>query len=106
MCVWLLGADWGLGACTAAGGEAGRRHQLTSHLLCPPRPHPSSSIAWAPHCCATDMLVPAARRYKYTWVEQYSEELRKSYFYNQETGASTWERPPDMSWRRIKVSEE
>jgi hypothetical protein len=36
-------------------------------------------------------------------VEQFSEELQRPYFYNQETRQSQWERPPDLSWRRIRV---
>jgi hypothetical protein len=36
-------------------------------------------------------------------VEQFSEELHRPYFYNQETRQSQWERPVDLSWRRVKA---
>lgn len=41
--------------------------------------------------------------YNYVWVEQYSEELRRPYFYNQETRESTWERPADLAWQRVRT---
>jgi hypothetical protein len=42
---------------------------------------------------------------KYTWVEFYSEDLQKTYYYNQETRESTWEKPHDLGWRRIRVKQ-
>jgi hypothetical protein len=39
-------------------------------------------------------------------IEQYSQELDRPYFFNLETSESTWERPADLSWRRIPVQEE
>ncbi len=42
---------------------------------------------------------------KYAWVEQYSEDLQRPYFYNQDTRESTWERPADLAWRRVRVKD-
>lgn len=44
--------------------------------------------------------------WKYQWVEQWSAELNKAFYYNQETRVSVWERPPDLAWRRIAVQED
>mmetsp|Transcript_17069 Transcript_17069/g.29221 ORF Transcript_17069/g.29221 Transcript_17069/m.29221 type:complete len:133 (-) Transcript_17069:253-651(-) len=40
--------------------------------------------------------------WQYIWLEQYSEEARRSFYYNQQTKESTWERPADLAWRRIR----
>lgn len=45
-------------------------------------------------------------QWRYQWVEQWSEELKRPYFYNQESRVSVWERPPDLAWRRIAVQGE
>ncbi|KAL6757653.1 spliceosomal protein FBP11/Splicing factor PRP40 [Haematococcus lacustris] len=42
----------------------------------------------------------------YTWVEQYSKEISKPFFWNQETLQSTWDRPADLAWRRIRVTDD
>jgi hypothetical protein len=39
--------------------------------------------------------------WRYVWVEQWSTELNRVYYYNQESRVSVWERPPDLAWRRI-----
>lgn len=44
--------------------------------------------------------------YNYIWVEQWSEDLQRPYFYNQETQESQWERPSDLGWRRVKIKDE
>ncbi|GAX78170.1 hypothetical protein CEUSTIGMA_g5612.t1 [Chlamydomonas eustigma] len=44
--------------------------------------------------------------WKYAWVEQFSADLNRPYFHNQETLEASWERPFDLSWRRIAVSDE
>jgi hypothetical protein len=36
----------------------------------------------------------------------YSEDLQRTYYYNQETRESTWDRPVDLAWRRIKVKQQ
>ena len=41
--------------------------------------------------------------HKYSWVEGYSAEHGRAFFYNQETQESTWERPADLAWRRVAV---
>lgn len=40
---------------------------------------------------------------QYTWVEGWSEQYERPFFYNQETQESVWDRPPDLAWRRIQV---
>ncbi|BDA49615.1 hypothetical protein COCOBI_14-2340 [Coccomyxa sp. Obi] len=40
---------------------------------------------------------------QYTWVEGWSEQYERPFFYNQETQESVWDRPPDLAWRRIRV---
>lgn len=40
---------------------------------------------------------------QYKWVEGWSDEHRRHFYYNQETEQSTWERPADLAWRRIEV---
>ncbi|KAK9838110.1 hypothetical protein WJX81_001954 [Elliptochloris bilobata] len=46
------------------------------------------------------------RAHLFTWVESYSDEHERPFFYNQQTKVSTWERPPDLAWRRVPVSRE
>ncbi|EIE19207.1 hypothetical protein COCSUDRAFT_54774 [Coccomyxa subellipsoidea C-169] len=43
---------------------------------------------------------------QYTWVEGWSEQYERPFFYNQDTGESVWDRPPDLAWRRVSVPEE
>ncbi len=38
----------------------------------------------------------AGRGHHYLWVESYSEEHARPFFFNQETKVSSWERPPDL----------
>lgn len=40
---------------------------------------------------------------QYAWVEGWSSDHGRAFFYNQETKESTWDRPPDLAWRRIPV---
>lgn len=43
---------------------------------------------------------------QYTWVEGWSEQYERPFFFNQETQESVWDRPPDLAWRRVTVQEE
>lgn len=43
--------------------------------------------------------------WKYKWVERWSEEHKRPYFYNQHTKASIWNRPADLAWVRVRVTE-
>jgi hypothetical protein len=43
---------------------------------------------------------------QYVWVEGWSEEYGRPFFFNQESRTSTWDRPPDLAWRRVRVREE
>lgn len=43
---------------------------------------------------------------KYVWVEQFSEDLKRPFFFNYETKETTWERPPDLAWRRIQLHDD
>lgn len=60
-----------------------------------PSPSPSSN----------NRLSEDPNMFKYAWVEQYSEDLQRPYYYNQETKESTWERPADLAWRRVKIAD-
>lgn len=42
---------------------------------------------------------------EYLWVESYSEDHGRNFYFNQETQSSTWERPADLAWRRVRVDE-
>ena len=42
----------------------------------------------------------------YAWVEGYSEEHSRPFFYNQETKESVWSRPVDLAWQRVPVKDE
>ncbi|GAB4816494.1 hypothetical protein N2152v2_003540 [Parachlorella kessleri] len=42
--------------------------------------------------------------WRYLWVERWSDEHKRSYFYNQQTKQSTWTRPPDLAWQRVPVT--
>eukprot|EP01026_Neomeris_dumetosa_P044987 TRINITY_DN3811_c0_g2_i1.p2 TRINITY_DN3811_c0_g2~~TRINITY_DN3811_c0_g2_i1.p2 ORF type:complete len:128 (-),score=14.52 TRINITY_DN3811_c0_g2_i1:142-525(-) len=41
----------------------------------------------------------------YLWVEQYSAEHKKIFYFNQATKTSSWEKPVDLAWRMVKVPE-
>ncbi|KAK9905006.1 hypothetical protein WJX75_007576 [Coccomyxa subellipsoidea] len=43
---------------------------------------------------------------QYTWVEGWSEQYERPFFFNQETQESVWDRPPDLAWRRVTVQED
>ncbi|KAK9834469.1 hypothetical protein WJX74_002316 [Apatococcus lobatus] len=42
----------------------------------------------------------------YTWIEGWSEEWARPYFFNQETRESKWDRPADMAWHRAPAKDE
>ncbi|KAI8470467.1 MAG: hypothetical protein J3K34DRAFT_458868 [Monoraphidium minutum] len=50
-----------------------------------------------------DKLSEDPAKMKYSWVEFWSEDLQRPYFHNQETLESTWERPVDLAWRRLRA---
>lgn len=37
----------------------------------------------------------------YTWVEHYSADMERPYYYNQITKETTWSKPSDLAWRRV-----
>eukprot|EP00882_Tetradesmus_deserticola_P003402 GHRQ01003598.1.p2 GENE.GHRQ01003598.1~~GHRQ01003598.1.p2 ORF type:complete len:127 (+),score=20.70 GHRQ01003598.1:962-1342(+) len=39
----------------------------------------------------------------YGWVEHYSADMEKPYYYNQISKETTWEKPSDLAWRRVPV---
>eukprot|EP00887_Chlorella_sp_A99_P008189 scaffold12.g8189.t1 len=43
--------------------------------------------------------------WKYKWVERWSEEQARPYYFNQHTKASIWTRPADLAWARVKVTD-
>ncbi|KAK9818216.1 hypothetical protein WJX72_008973 [[Myrmecia] bisecta] len=44
--------------------------------------------------------------HRYSWVEGWSAEHKRPFYYNQETKESTWDRPPDLAWRRVPYKDE
>ena len=63
----------------------------------------------AARCCACKASRRATLRAqvdKYVWVEGWSEEYGRPFVFNQESRMSTWDRPPDLAWRRVHVREE
>eukprot|EP00775_Hariotina_reticulata_P009846 gene9846-10005_t len=42
----------------------------------------------------------------YSWVEYYSEDLQRAYYFNQDTKETTWTRPDDLAWRRVPVKKQ
>ena len=43
---------------------------------------------------------------QYVWVEGWSEDYQRPFFYNQESKQSSWDRPPDLAWRRVPVQKQ
>mmetsp|Transcript_15995 Transcript_15995/g.48035 ORF Transcript_15995/g.48035 Transcript_15995/m.48035 type:complete len:141 (-) Transcript_15995:446-868(-) len=41
--------------------------------------------------------------HRYSWVENWSEEHKRPFYYNQRTKASKWEKPADLAWRRVRA---
>ena len=44
--------------------------------------------------------------HKYAWVENWSEEHKRPFYYNQKTQASQWDKPVDLGWRRVRAKSE
>ena len=40
---------------------------------------------------------------KYAWVETWSEEHNRPFYYDQANHISTWEKPADLAWRRVYI---
>lgn len=40
---------------------------------------------------------------QYVWLEGWSEDYQRPFFYNQETKQSSWDRPPDLAWHRLAI---
>ncbi len=47
-------------------------------------------------CCLVQSL-------QYVWLEGWSEDYQRPFFYNQESKQSSWDRPPDLAWHRIAI---
>ena len=43
---------------------------------------------------------------KYEWVESWSEEHNRPYYYDQANHISTWDKPADLAWRRVYLPDE
>ncbi|EFN51001.1 hypothetical protein CHLNCDRAFT_141524 [Chlorella variabilis] len=39
--------------------------------------------------------------YRFVWVELWSADQRRVYYFNQETQSSSWDRPVDLAWIRL-----
>lgn len=44
------------------------------------------------------------KAHRYSWVENWSSEHSRPFYFNQKTRASQWEKPDDLAWRRVKVT--
>ncbi|KAL3147099.1 hypothetical protein ABBQ38_015058 [Trebouxia sp. C0009 RCD-2024] len=40
---------------------------------------------------------------KYAWVETWSEEHNRPFYYDQANHISTWDKPADLAWRRVYI---
>ena len=40
---------------------------------------------------------------KYAWVETWSEEHNRPFYYDQAKHISTWDKPADLAWRRVYI---
>lgn len=58
-----------------------------------PAAHPPPALAPPPPR-------PCPQAWRYVWVERWSEEHKRPYYFNQETKQSTWTRPADLAWQR------
>ena len=56
-------------------------------------------IIWDP------FLALIMQAHRYSWVENWSEEHQRPFYYNQKTKESKWEKPVDLAWRRVKPSQ-
>ncbi len=43
---------------------------------------------------------------KYAWVETWSEEHNRPYYYDQANHMSTWDKPADLAWRRVYLPDD
>jgi hypothetical protein len=43
---------------------------------------------------------------RYVWVEGWSEDYQRPFFYNQESKQSSWDRPPDLAWKRVAAQKQ
>lgn len=54
-------------------------------------------------CQANATLLQAGR---YAWVETWSEEHNRPFYYDQVAQVSTWDKPADLAWRRVYIKPE
>ena len=40
---------------------------------------------------------------QYVWLQGWSEDYQRPFFYNQETKQSSWDKPPDLAWHRLAI---
>ena len=52
---------------------------------------------------AIAILLQAGR---YAWVETWSEEHNRPFYYDQVAKVSTWDKPADLAWRRVYINPE
>ncbi len=50
--------------------------------------------------------VPVLQAGKYAWVETWSEEHSRPYYYDQANHISTWDKPADLAWRRVYLPDD
>lgn len=63
---------------------------------------PLQSITCHYHAKLAELCFPA-QSLQYVWLEGWSEDYQRPFFYNQESKQSSWDRPPDLAWRRIAI---
>lgn len=43
------------------------------------------------------------KAHRYTWIENWSSEHTRPFYFNQKTKTSQWEKPVDLAWRRVSA---
>lgn len=59
-------------------------------------------------CCQIllDIYAWVLQAGKYAWVETWSEEHNRPFYYDQVNQISTWDKPADLAWRRVYIDPE
>ncbi|KAG2451403.1 hypothetical protein HYH02_004003 [Chlamydomonas schloesseri] len=78
--------------------------QLTDPGSTPYEDEATGELYWLAEDGVT-RLAQDPHRQRYAWIENYSPDAKRSYFFNQVTRESTWEKPADLAWRRLRVED-
>ncbi|KXZ48143.1 hypothetical protein GPECTOR_30g239 [Gonium pectorale] len=50
-----------------------------------------------------ERLPEEPHRAQWIWIENWSPDMRRHFYYNQVTKESTWDKPADLAWRRLPI---